>query len=437
MKIPARLDVAPDAVRHFTADMTEVIGRVNVAEDPYLPWERFRFHTPPAGLTPQQWWEVTVVLRQLQWRALPLLDGAGRPFHYALPDEVLRLVSEVAVKAGGNIGMPEPVTDAATRDTYIVRSLMEESITSSQLEGAATTRRVAKQMLRSGRQPRDKSERMIWNNYQAMTFMVAHRAAPLTPEFVLELHAILTDRTLDDPADGGRLQTPAEQRVHVGTFDGEVLHEPPPAEELPERLSRLCAFANSTEESGPWLHPILRALTVHFMVGHDHFFVDGNGRLARALFYWSMLHQGLWLTEFITISTILKNAPTQYAHSYLNSEYQSDLTYFYVHHLHVLNRAFDDLEEYLARKIQQRQEVTSLIQRRHADFNHRQLDIIDRALGDATAEFTVVSHARSHAVTPETARQDLLSLTDSGILERFRRGHAYVWRAAPDARAHL
>jgi Fic family protein len=45
---------------------------------------------------------------------------------------------------------------------------MEEAITSSQLEGAATTREVAKEMIREGRQPRDRSERMILNNYLTM-----------------------------------------------------------------------------------------------------------------------------------------------------------------------------------------------------------------------------------------------------------------------------
>ena len=155
--------------------LARAVASVNVAQEPYLPWERFRFHNPPEDLTVAQWWVATVVQRDGHRRNLPLLDLKGVPFGYAIPDEVLRLVTQVASKAGGKIGTAEPVTNPETRETYVVRSLMEESITSSQLEGAATTRRVAKEMLRSGRTPRGKSEQMIWNNYQAMLWSVPEK----------------------------------------------------------------------------------------------------------------------------------------------------------------------------------------------------------------------------------------------------------------------
>ncbi len=417
--------------------LARAVASVNVAQEPYLPWERFRFHNPPEDLTVAQWWVATVVQRDGHKRNLPLLDLKGVPFGYAIPDEVLRLVTQVASKAGGKIGTAEPVTNPETRETYVVRSLMEESITSSQLEGAATTRRVAKEMLRSGRTPRGKSEQMIWNNYQAMLFILDHRAEPLTSSLIRELHGIVTLNTLDDPRDAGRLQDAGDVRVHVGTPDGDFLHTPPPAAELPERLQALCDFANGTDENGPWLHPVLRSIAIHFMVGHDHYFVDGNGRLARALFYWSMLHQGMWLTEFITISTILKRAPVQYAHAYLNTEYQSDLTYFFIHHLKVLNRAFDELDAYLDTKVREQRTVRSHLSGRHTDFNHRQLAVLERALSDPTAEFTVTSHANSHHVTPETARTDLAALAEAGALTRGKRGRAFVWRPATDARDAL
>lgn len=437
MKIPARPPTVDLDAFGSASQLVEALGHVNVASDPYLPWDRMRFHTPPSGLTLQQWWVATELQRRSQRRPLNLEDSAGGDFGYVLPDSLLKLVNEVSHKAGGNIGLAEPVTNPATRDTYVVRSLMEESITSSQLEGAATTRRVAKEMLRTGRSPRDKGEQMIWNNYQAMQFIREHRGDSLTPALVRELHSIVTFRTLEDPRDAGRVQEPQDERVHVGTDEGDVLHSPPSADQLATRLQALCDFANSAEGEGLWLPPILRALAVHFMVGFDHYFVDGNGRLARALFYWSMLRQGFWLTEFITISSILKGAPTKYAHSFLNTEYESDLTYFFLYHLEVLSRAFDDLELYLNEKVKERADVRRLLRGRHQDFNHRQLAVIELALADPLAQFTVVSHANSHHVTTETARKDLQELAANGILVRGKRGHAFVWRPAADARQAL
>ena len=177
--------------------------------------------------------------------------------------------------------------------------LIDEAITSSQMEGASTTRKVARDMIRSGRQPRDRSERMILNNFRAMQRIGEVRQEKLTIDLVCEIHRIVTEGTLDNPSAAGRFQRSEDDRVSI--WDGnEVLHSPPPAELLPARIQRLCDFANGETGSG-YLPPVLRALTLHFMVGYEHPFEDGNGRTARALFYWSMLNQGYWLTEYLLL----------------------------------------------------------------------------------------------------------------------------------------
>lgn len=52
---------------------------------------------------------------------------------------------------------------------------------------------------------------------------------------------------------------------------------------------------------------------LHFMLGYEHPFVDGNGRVARAMFDWAMLRNGYWLFEFISVSRIIRQAPAKYA----------------------------------------------------------------------------------------------------------------------------
>lgn len=196
---------------------------------------------------------------------------------------------------------------------------MEEAIRSSQLEGAVTSRRVAKELLRSGRPPKDRSERMILNNYRALAFMRESVGDRLTPAIVLELHRLLTEGTLDDPDAAGRLQTPQDERVAVlDVNDGSVIHRPPPAEQLSDRLRDLCDFANATDEPESFLHPVIRAVLLHFWVGFDHPFEDGNGRTARALFYWSMRTHRYWLVEYLSISRILREAPSQYSRAFVS-----------------------------------------------------------------------------------------------------------------------
>lgn len=401
------------------------------SENRYWSWDELRYHTPPQGWMHEEWW-VAIKLRRLAGRReLPFSDTHGRHFWFSLTDEVLELADEISRRTAGRLlGGDRPVT-GTDRDRFIVSSLIEEAISSSQLEGASTTRLVAKQMLESGRAATTHSERMIVNNYRAMQRMRHLAERDLTPALVLELHRIVTEGTLENEADAGRLQSnpDPDDRVSIRDEDDNLLHRPPPVTELPGRLDLLCRFANG-ETASPWMPPVLRALTLHFMMGYDHYFVDGNGRTARSVFYWSMLHEGCWLAQFLTISSILHQAPSRYARSFLLTEQdEGDLTYFFLYHLRVIVRALDNLDEYLERKARETRRAADVARGLGVELNDRQLAIID-ALHDAAGtldQVTVVWAQQKFDVSHETARQDLQGLTDARLLHRRRSGHAYAW----------
>jgi Fic family protein len=399
----------------------------------YMPWDKLRNHRPPAGLTVEEWWLISKILRQGMQRQLPLTATDGRPFTYALPDEVLRGIEVVDKILSGRIGVPQPVThDAPSRARYVVTSLIEEAITSSQLEGASTTHKVAKEMLRSGRPPRTRDERMILNNYHGMQRVIEIQHETLTPALICELHRIVTEGTLDDPAFEGRIQLPGEERAVVeNTTDGSILHEPPPAEELAERLKKLCDFANGTTAVKNYVPPVVRSIIVHFMLSYDHPFVDGNGRTARLLFYWSMLNQDYWLTEFLPISRLLIQAPARYARSFLYSEQdEGDLTYFVTSQLTVIQRAITDLQTYLERKSAESKRVQESLTLLSGHLNYRQIALLGNAINNPNGRYTVQSHSRSHNVTPQTARTDLQGLERLQLLTRTTMKRGYAWTPA-------
>jgi Fic family protein len=265
----------------------------------YIHWDKLRYHKPPNGLTHEEWWQGIKFRRSNHYKALDLEDKDGKPFVYLTTDAMLEVVHKIDLGAGGHIAMPPEIANPDTRDQYYVSSLIEEAITSSQLEGATTTRLIAKEMIRTGRPPRDKSETMILNNYKAMRRIRELKNKPLTKEVVLELHRIVSEGTLDNPDAAGRFRTKDEEVNVVGNY-GEVYHVPPTAFSLEGRMRQMCDFANGETPEG-FLHPILRAIILHFWLSYDHPFVDGNGRTARALFYWAMLRRNKWLCEFISI----------------------------------------------------------------------------------------------------------------------------------------
>jgi len=406
----------------------------------YLHWDELRHRPPPPGFSHEEWWLATKLARQSGLRSLPFRDKAARPFTYGTPDTVQALLHEVDRNAAGQIQIPELVTTPQNRNRYIVRSLMEEAITSSQLEGAATTHEVAKDMLQRRRKPRDKGEQMIMNNYHAMQFIRERYKEPLTPQIILELQRILTTDTLEDPSAAGRWRRSDEDVKVVDNRNNEVLHIPPAADELPERMQLLCAFANDRADE-PFIHPVVRAILLHFMLGYDHPFADGNGRTARALFYWCMAQREYWLIEFVSISRVIKKAPAQYVRAYLYTETdESDTTYFLLHQLRALNEAIVDLHAYLHRKVVELRDTQQLLDQSpalHQRLNHRQLALLNHALQHPRFVYKIDRHQSSHHVTYQTARTDLLDLVEMGLLEKSTVGRTFIFVPPDDLRARL
>lgn len=404
----------------------------------YVHWDKLRHLSPPGDATNLEWWMMIKLARSSMLRAIPLTDSEGNHFTYAIPDRVMLHLHHIDQRCSGEVAMPELVTgDEQARRHYLVNSLMEEAIRSSQLEGATTTRRVAKEMLRTGRAPRDRSELMIVNNYRALQYMRDDIGDELTPNAVVELQRILTDGTLDNPDAAGCLQRPDEVRVSVvDGIDGSVVHDPPPADQLPARLQAMCDFANEDEKER-FIHPVVRGILLHFWLAYDHPFEDGNGRTARALFYWYMRRQKYWLVEYLSISEILRSAASKYGRAFILTETdERDATYFLVYQLEVIERAIERLHTVLKKKIKDLREVEQLL-KGSGQFNHRQLALLGSALRNPDTSYSFGSHATSHDVTHETARNDVLPLVESGFLERRRSGRGYLFTPYADLASRL
>ena len=406
----------------------------------YLHWEKLKHLSPPEGLSSEEYWFTTKLARQQAFKKLSLTDKNGRAFNFCVPDTLQRELHWLDQNAAGSITMDRPITNPHTRDTYLVSSLIEESISSSQLEGASTTRNVAKEMLRQGRQPKDHSEQMIVNNYKAMRVIKDYKDDELTPSLIKHLHEILTINTLDDPSKAGRYREDTDDIHVVDSSESVVLHTPPDADTLPERIEKICRFANNSEEK-VFIHPVIKAITLHFMIGYDHPFVDGNGRTARALFYWAMARQGYWLMEFISISRIIKQNTVQYGKAYLHTETDdNDLTYFLIHQIDAIKKGVTALHEYLKTKSQETEEAEKLLDHSKAkgQLNHRQLSLLKHALDHPGATYRIQEHQASHAISYQTARTDLLKMSDQlNLLRKRKYGSSFVFVSPPDLKIKL
>ena len=435
MRMPQRPPPYDELLKTLTLETIPKLVRMNVETmtgGKYLHWEDMRVRQPPEGYTTTEWWLATKLKRSQVRQILPFADKTGQPFSFSDSGDLYRRLREIDSDASGQIGFPS--SDGVHEQSggrYLMSSLIEESITSSQLEGAATTRVVAKEMLRSGRSPRDKSERMIVNNHHAMEFLRDNHGEDLTREILLELQTILTQGTMNDDS-VGRFRRSTDT-VELAQWDGTVVHTPPAADELDDRIERLVSFANERDDR--MIHPFVRAVVLHFMIGFDHPFVDGNGRTARGLFYWSMARSGYWLTEYVSISTIIRESPAKYVRAYVYSETdEGDLTYFLEYNLEVMLKAIRALHEYLDKKAKEMESLSKAI--RGSDlalvFNYRQIALLSHLVKHPDTVYTIAGHQRSHNVTYQTARADLMALSEVGLLELSKVGRKLQYRRSDE-----
>ncbi|HCG98649.1 MAG TPA: Fic family protein [Actinobacteria bacterium] len=408
--------------------LTQAIQKAN---NEYLYWDRFKHQRFPEGVTPETAWEILKLSRLSQMSSFPLKDTQGQEFSFWLPDSAQRSLHNIDRQAPKIISSELPVINEASKRKYLISSLMEEAIASSQIEGAATTRKLAKDFLRTGRKPSTRAEKMITNNYQTIQRILECKDEQLTPEMLIELQSSMTEGTID-PNDVGQLRKSDD----VFVFDDakhEILHTPPLAKELPGRIELLCEFANSDKYDSRFLHPVVKGILLHFWLAYIHPFVDGNGRTARALFYWHMLANDYWMFEYLSISRHILLSRKKYETAYLYAEQDSnDATYFIVYHLETIEKALASLQKYLAKKQDELRETTRLNVAMSLRINDRQQALVRHALKNPGFVYTVESHRSSHGVSIPTARTDLVGLVKRELLTLKQVGKKHFFIAPED-----
>lgn len=383
----------------------EVVNKVN---ETFEYWDTIKYKRCPEGCTPQQLWTYVKAARVKSMMSVWGKYGIT----LTLTNQMQRMCHEIDMNWGDSWGTDSIIGDE-NKEQYLVGSLMEEAIYSSQMEGAATTRKVAKEMLRKKMTPKDKSQQMIANNYQTIQFIVSHKDALLTPELLLQIHQLMTEHTMQDPQEAGCFRSNNDVVVENG-ITHETVHIPPTYEEIPNFVEDLCRFFNE-QDAPQFIHPIIRGIIIHFMVAYVHPFADGNGRTARALFYWYMLKQGYWLTEYLSISRVIAKSKKSYEKAFLYTEADGmEMGYFVAYNMRVLQQSFKQLQDYIKRKQEEKRAANSFL--RIGNINTRQAQIIKMFADDSNLVVTIADLQAKFLVSPTTAKADVVGLMNMGLL---------------------
>ncbi len=411
-----KLERAPNVRGYTSQGMLNIINNPALEEllhkinDSYYYWDKVRYQPLPAGILPVDLWALEKSRRNLS--AFRIRFGE-HSFMWNSNNRIQDTLHFFDMNIGGTLGARGIITPE-DRQRYLISSIMEEAIASSQIEGAVTTRRIAKEMLRKNRKPTNKSEQMILNNYITIQRILEIKEEPLNLERFLNIHQLVTAGTMSQSKEEGNLRADNDINV-IDTANGAVVHRPPSFTELPHLLDDLFRFFNDADTK-IFIHPIIKASIIHFMVGYIHPFTDGNGRTARALFYWYLLRRGYWLTEHLSISRLILKAQGQYARAFQYTEIDDhDLTHFILFNLRVMKDAFEELRLYLHRQQSSKQRAAQFLKLK--DITQRQATILEWFFQDADLLLTIREAQNRLGVSHQSARLALAALVTAGYLD--------------------
>lgn len=396
----------------------------------YLPWEKARFITPPEGFSAEEAWTLAKDLRIGGALPLPIHTPNQEQFHWTRLNYTDRLLNRFDLYMGGQFMTSKVRMSASEQQTFLTRGIIEESIASSQLEGASVTRKKAKEMIAENKTPQNKDEWMAYNNYHMMLKLTeVYKDIPLSQELLLEMHHILAKYTMPED-EIGRLRQDTDD-ISIGPeFSPITTYIPPLHSFLVHELQRLVEFAND-DDPEHFMHPIVKAICLHFWIGYLHPFVDGNGRVARAIFYWYLLKKGYWLATYIPISTIIKRAPIQYSDAYVYTEQDdNDFTYFFDYHMHKIDQALDDFLAYIEKQQDENRQVDNMLLSKGV-LNDRQKQAVHYLLSNTRHRVSMTSHSNLNDISLQTAMSDLKQLQRMGIVFPMREGKFIYYYAKP------
>jgi Fic family protein len=406
----------------------------------YLPFNELRYRWAP-GLDSRVCWALVKKARTAQYSCLLPLGEPVQWGNFLLTPLAQKAISAVdrQTTTAALEYMTSQIGERA-HFSYLLNDLIEdEAISSSQLEGAATTTRAAKDMLKRHRLPRTPDERMVIGNYQMMNFAWEQRYEPLSVELITAMHRVGVEGIDDAQYSPGEFR--GNDDVVVQDGEGNTVHTPPPAAGLVSRLQVLSKWINRSHNDinrEDYLHPLVKGIALHFALGYEHPFRDGNGRVARALFYWFMFKNDFSAFRYIAISVLLRNAPVKYGRSYLNTEADElDLTYFIDFQCSVILRAVSGFTEVYRKSLAHAEHFDRWLMASgfFDQLTEKQRAVYQVAKSGMAKEFTAVNVKENLDCSYNTASSTLNGLVDLKVFEKRKMGREWVFflRTAPVA----
>lgn len=387
--------------------------------DRYLNKIEIGFRLPGEIPLPEVWQEIQKE-RRSKAETITLRDEKGENFWYVNIKPLLAKLHHI--DSQGKDSLYRNIRREIENELFL-DSIIEEAWASNIIEGAFTTHKRAQELVLRNLTPKDKSELMIKDNHQAMTFIIENRGLDFSLDFILNIHRIITQNTLDDPQYSGKFR---DDDVFIWDKTGAVIFKPMAAEYIESCLKNLVTWVNVDSEDD-FIHPIVKASIIHFYMVYVHPFFDGNGRTARALFYFYLLKNQYDFFKYFSISALIAKQREKYYKAIKDVEdYNNDLTYFLLYSTDIILKSINEI---LSKIIKKYRSIVLYhkLEEKGVYLNKRQNRLLKIIIDHDHKSITTRKYEKIFRVAYGTARTDLNDLVEYGLLRKQKIGKGFVY----------
>jgi Fic family protein len=386
---------------------------LNYTQTRYLTPDEIKYRLQQKGERPTDWELISKkIIDTRKSGAITLFLNSIEPRFWLYPSDTIQKKIESVERLGRNL-FDLISQNVAFKTDFLLDSTIEEAITSAIYEGAHSTRAQAEQLIASGARPKNKDEWMLVNNFRAMKWVQGNRRQPLSKEVVLQLHKLVTENTLegDDINFCGKFRN---DKVYVGPHEGV---------EFSLLESVIVEMIELTTNNRRYLHPLVKGILIHYFIGYIHPFFDGNGRTARALFYYKAMKNDLNYVELLSVSAYLKEHGKQYESAFQKvKENDYDVTYFVDFCLDSMSHALKEV----SRKINFLIRLLDLKER--FGLSGQQVGLLQRMALHKFRTIDADEYSKQIAKSREYARRDLKQLLELGFVNELKVGKKLVYK---------
>jgi Fic family protein len=217
---------------------------------------------------------------------------------YQITNKILKNIS--------NIEASREIIDHAPLLPYFEKEFRDEAMVRSvhygtHIEGNELNLSEAEKVLQGMQiSARDRDIQEVINYRKVIEYIgqtnLIKSSAEITEEIILQIHKLTVDKILTPEQCGTYRKT---QVVVKNSVTGEVSFRPPLAIAVPLQIKDLLEYIITVKEED--LHPVLKSGIIHYELVRIHPFLDGNGRVARALATLILYKEGYDIRKFFSL----------------------------------------------------------------------------------------------------------------------------------------